>query len=229
MVAATGTAQAAAAAVAPPHNRTVAWAVTITKDGPFLDGAAVLGHAIRLAHAQSPFRTELVAIVHPEVVVARKGLELLGWRVLERDVPVKVEDIKGEYLRKHIRNNGCCGERELLKLWAYTLVQYHRVVHLDMDSMVLQPVDELFADPGPYSAYQALYTYDWVSWRACRRARAPSATRRDRAARHGLTPPLRTPVPRYRTWRGVARTRRCKVDFSLSSRAWPCTRSSRPS
>ena len=136
--------------------------MTVTKDSTFVDGAAVLGHAIRLAHARSPFRTELVAIVHPEVVEARRALQVLGWRVLERDVPVRVEDIKGDYLRSHIKNNGCCGERELLKLWAYSLVEYHRVVHLDMDSMVLQSMDELFVDPGRYSAYQALFTYDWV-------------------------------------------------------------------
>ena len=34
---------------------------------------------------------------------------------------------------------------QLLKLYAWTLEEYHRVVHLDMDSLVLQPIDELFA------------------------------------------------------------------------------------
>ena len=76
-------------------------------------------------------------------------------------MPVAVEEIQGEFLRTHIRQNGCCGERELLKLWAYTLTRFHRVVHLDMDSMVLQPLDELFDDLGEYGSFGAVYTYDW--------------------------------------------------------------------
>ena len=40
---------------------------------------------------------------------------------------VAVHQIRGQFLREHIQQNGCCGERELLKLWAYTLTQYHRV------------------------------------------------------------------------------------------------------
>jgi alpha-N-acetylglucosamine transferase len=32
---------------------------------------------------------------------------------------------------------------ELIKLWSFTLTEYHRVVHLDIDSMLLQPLDEL--------------------------------------------------------------------------------------
>jgi alpha-N-acetylglucosamine transferase len=33
---------------------------------------------------------------------------------------------------------------ELIKLWAFALPEYHRVVHLDVDAMLLQPLDELF-------------------------------------------------------------------------------------
>lgn len=94
-----------------------------------------------------------------QVEAARPVLGYLGWRVEERAVPVAVEDIQGEFLRTHIAKNGCCGERELLKLWAFTFTEYHRVVHLDMDSLVLRPLDELF---GPaYDAYGGLFTYDW--------------------------------------------------------------------
>jgi alpha-N-acetylglucosamine transferase len=32
---------------------------------------------------------------------------------------------------------------ELIKLWSFTLTEYHRVVHLDIDAMLLQPLDEL--------------------------------------------------------------------------------------
>lgn len=64
-------------------------------------------------------------------------------RLIEREVPIKVEDIRGE-LRDRIKKSGCCGEVELLKLEAWTLTDYHRVVHLDMDAMLLQPLDSLF-------------------------------------------------------------------------------------
>ena len=40
---------------------------------------------------------------------------------------------------------GCCGSAELIKLESYLLLDYHRVVHLDMDSLLLgESIDELF-------------------------------------------------------------------------------------
>ena len=59
-------------------------------------------------------------------------------------MPLDVTTIKGEFLREKIVKNGCCGASELLKLYAWLLTDYHRVVHLDMDSMVLQSMDELY-------------------------------------------------------------------------------------
>jgi hypothetical protein len=40
--------------------------------------------------------------------------------------------------------NGCCGEKELVKLEAYTLTDHPAVVHLDLDVVVLKPMDALF-------------------------------------------------------------------------------------
>merc|ERR1712232_2630 len=39
---------------------------------------------------------------------------------------------------------GCCGEKELIKLEAYTLTQHPAIVHLDLDTLILQPLDSLF-------------------------------------------------------------------------------------
>ena len=136
--------------------------MTKSATGAYLDGAAVLGHSIGLAHRHSSFAHALVAIVHSEVDSStRASLTLLGWHVEARDVPIPVSQIEGTYLRERIKNNGCCGERELLKLWAYTFTQYHRVVHLDTDSLVLQNMDELFDATGEYHRFGALFTYDW--------------------------------------------------------------------
>lgn len=37
----------------------------------------------------------------------------------------------------------CCGADEFIKLHAYTLTDYHRVVHLDADTLIFHPMDEL--------------------------------------------------------------------------------------
>ena len=40
--------------------------------------------------------------------------------------------------------SGCCGDKEFLKLYSYTLVDYPIVVQLDLDSLIVQPLDDLF-------------------------------------------------------------------------------------
>lgn len=40
----------------------------------------------------------------------------------------------------------CCGADEFIKLHAYTLTDFHRVVHLDADTLVLHPMDELMGE-----------------------------------------------------------------------------------
>ena len=65
-------------------------------------------------------------------------LEAYGWRVLERRLPVELEEIENKDYADRMRDSGCCGADEFLKLWAYTLVEYERVIHLDMDSIVYQ-------------------------------------------------------------------------------------------
>lgn len=132
---------------------TVGYAISITGCGedPLIDGAAVLAHSIRLSSSANPasgsrYNYQMYAIVHPaaESCAPLSGLRTLGYEVLIRDVPVKVEDIEGEYLRTKVVDNGCCGEKEFIKLEAFTLVQHPVVVHLDLDTLVLRPLDELY-------------------------------------------------------------------------------------
>jgi len=132
----------------------IAYAISIsscnTTTTTLFDGAAVLQHSIRTkaAAASSSKYTnfDFVALVHPDAVeCCRYDLEtLLGFRLLVRDVPVEVTEIRGDYLRNNIEHNGCCGEKELLKLYSYTLTDYDLVVHLDLDVIVLQPLDSIF-------------------------------------------------------------------------------------
>jgi len=146
----------------------IAYAVSVTKDGSYIDGAAVLAHSAIRVHrgGQSRYGVDLVAFVAPAVSDAgREQLGACGYRVLERDLPLAISEIKGDFLRSRIESNGCCGAWELLKLYSWTLTEYHRVVHLDMDALVLRNFDELFDDDSALwggGSVKALYTYDWT-------------------------------------------------------------------
>jgi hypothetical protein len=128
---------------------TVAYVVTITGCGteleiPFYiaEGAAVLKHSIH-QNAQR-YGYQLYAFYHPEAAKCAAPLKDLGFIIEERDTPVRVEDIASEELREKIVKNGCCGEKELIKFEAYTLTEYPIVVLLDLDVLVLKPLDRLF-------------------------------------------------------------------------------------
>ena len=85
----------------------IAYAITVTKDGPFIDGALVLGFSAKKAHdskflgRESKYDAELVAFVTPKVTAARPVLEAFGWRVLERDIPVALSEIRNpDYMKR---------------------------------------------------------------------------------------------------------------------------------
>lgn len=136
---------------------TVAYAVSLTSCGhtgsrsdPNLhEGAAVLQHSIYLSSHSNPASTskyahKLFAFVHPEAEKCSDIFSRLGYEVQIHDTPFNVSDIRGQFLKEHIVKSGCCGEKEYLKLYAYTLLDYPIVVHLDLDSLVLKPLDDLF-------------------------------------------------------------------------------------
>ena len=115
------------------------------------DGAAVLKHSIHLnsiqnyAHSNSLYDYKMYALVHPEgEECSRSVLEPLGYEILIRDVPVPLEQIEGTFLREKVPSNGCCGEKEFVKLHAYTLMQHPIIVHLDLDTLILKPMDKLY-------------------------------------------------------------------------------------
>ena len=51
---------------------------------------------------------------------------------------------RSDILRRKIHDDGCCGYSETLKLHVYGLVEHPIAVHLDLDSVVLRPMDDLF-------------------------------------------------------------------------------------
>lgn len=133
---------------APKQKPRVAYAITVTKDGPFVDGALVLGYAAKKFHDfskgyNSGYSADLVAFVVPSVKTSRPILEKFGWRIIERGLPVQLDEIENREYAEKMRDSGCCGADEFLKLWAYTLTEYHRVIHLDMDSIIFKNMDEI--------------------------------------------------------------------------------------
>lgn len=133
-----------------PTGVTIAWAVSITGCGAdsITEGAAVLKHSIHLTSIHGNlggrYDYKMYAIYHPDGEKCAKTLEALGYTLVRRDTPVAVADIKGDFLRERIHKNGCCGEKELIKLEAYTLTDHPIVVHMDLDTLVLKPMDSLF-------------------------------------------------------------------------------------
>ena len=126
-----------------PKRRRIAYAITITRDGFFQDGAAVLAYSIIKHSRKGDYDVSLVAFVHPSVVTSRPVLARIGYHIIEAPTPVNVSAIPFKFLREKIQKNGCCGASELIKLNSYRLEQYDKVIHLDADTCLLQPLDEI--------------------------------------------------------------------------------------
>jgi hypothetical protein len=128
---------------------TIGIASTITECGPypFIDGAAVLKYSIDQTSIHGPkggkYDYKLYILYHPNATECVLPLKALGFELLERPTPVNVSDIEGDVLRERITTNGCCGEKELIKLEAFRLTEHPIVVHLDLDVLVLQPMDDV--------------------------------------------------------------------------------------
>lgn len=127
---------------------TIAYAVSLTGCQNFqTDGAAVLKHSIHMV--SYPFRGsryayKMYVFAHPSAANCTEPFRTLGYEVLVRETPIDVADIRGDFLREKVGITGCCGEKEFLKLYSYTLTDHQVVVHLDLDSLIMQPLDDLF-------------------------------------------------------------------------------------
>lgn len=149
----------AEAAVAPR----IAYAVTVTEEPKrssvsFLDGAAVLAQSVREASLNSKYGApDFVAFVSPRISQkTRASLRGIGFRSIEKQLPIDPATIEGDFLRglwttpnekfpDPTLRGGCCGAWELLKLYAWTLVEYERVVHVDMDCLMLDTIDDVLS------------------------------------------------------------------------------------
>jgi len=127
---------------------TIGVASTVTGCGsdPFVDGAAVLKYSLDVhsRRATSKFKYHNYILYHPSAKKCVLPLMNLGYTLIERQTPIEVEEIGGDgVLRERIVNNGCCGEKELIKLEAFRLTDHPIIIHLDLDVLINKPIDDL--------------------------------------------------------------------------------------
>ena len=134
----------------------IAYAISLIRCSDFqsstsglLDAATILRHSVHNTSIRNPksgskYDYKLYAIVHTKAKDCSHILSDLGYEVILKDSPVDISEIKGEYLRKNVHKEWCCGADEFVKLYAYTINQHPIVVHTDIDFMYYQPMDDVF-------------------------------------------------------------------------------------
>ncbi|KAL7579878.1 hypothetical protein ACA910_004888 [Epithemia clementina (nom. ined.)] len=96
---------------------------------------------------RSKYSYQMYAILHkdggclPHVPLMRR----LGYIPLVKDTPVNISEIpESSWYKHHVEGENCCGSKEFIKLYAYTLIDHPVVVHWDLDVLVIQPMDDLY-------------------------------------------------------------------------------------
>jgi hypothetical protein len=150
--------------IIPGTKAVVAYAISITscptlknttgtgiydKVAAVFDGPAILGHSIhrssiRFNSTNSKYDYSLYAFIHPDATDCAANLAVLGYEVVIRSTPFDVSHIHNQHYKIEIEEQGCCGSKEFMKLWAYTLVDHPIVVFFDTDVFVNKPLDNLF-------------------------------------------------------------------------------------
>lgn len=132
----------------------VAFAIFVTDIGSpeWEDALRILAFSVRKAGNKSQHDTHLIALA-PERLAQEKERSLLSFgfeQVVRRPVPVVASLVQGAAAREHMsRTNGGDQrfkfkmEEETIKYWGLAQTEYDRVLVLDADTMVLDPMDEL--------------------------------------------------------------------------------------
>jgi hypothetical protein len=132
----------------------IAYAIVITKcidlESSVLPGAAVLADLIhqnsaRGNESRSKYDYELYAIIYENEVstTCEVLLQRIGYKTLRKPIPVEMKSINHSRFLHDVERNGCCGASEFLKLWIYTLMDHPAVVYLDLDVLILKPLDDM--------------------------------------------------------------------------------------
>lgn len=146
----------------------VAVAISITRithekyGDDYLDLCGVLAQSVYNWSTTSRHRVELIAFVPkscPEN--AAEKLSSFGFAVIPKDLPILLSDLPDGQYKEKVDSSGCCGLAEFMKLYAYTLTNFDRVLHLDTDMYIRGNIDQLFENK--YEKYSLLYTNSTLS------------------------------------------------------------------
>lgn len=133
----------------------VAYAVSFIKCGDkqthsagLVDASLILRHSIHQISSRNPasgskYDYKMYAIVHEQAKECSARLREVGFDIVVVKPPIQPQDIQGEYLRKTVHKEWCCGHDEFVKLYAYTL-PHDIIVHVDIDFAFYKPMDHLF-------------------------------------------------------------------------------------
>jgi len=136
----------------------VAYAVFVSdlKDAAMKDVMAVQAHGFRQAAAKSRHNVEFLALVPERFPEAdEQFLKQVGFtHVFRKPLPVhpsEIDPVQGKLVLEAFNNVQGAGDanskflmaEETLKYWPLSMTEYDRVLMLDADVMVLDPMDEL--------------------------------------------------------------------------------------
>jgi hypothetical protein len=116
----------------------------------YMDALVILRHSIHqnsIHNNKGQYSYQMYAFIHdegcpnPDLPLL---LKQLGYIAIRKPTPVNISEIPNEYYKRHVEQENCCGSREFIKLYAYTLTHHPIVVHWDIDVAVLQPMDDLY-------------------------------------------------------------------------------------
>ena len=117
----------------------------------FLDALVILRHSIHqnsVHNGRGRYSYQMYAFIHPDGGCTEYVhlLRRLGYIPLVKPTPVNfTNSLPSEsWYLQHVEAENCCGSKEFIKLYAYTLTDHPIVVHWDLDVLVLTPMDDLF-------------------------------------------------------------------------------------
>lgn len=117
----------------------------------FLDALIILRHSIHqnsIHNHRGQYSYQMYAIIHPDggCAVHVDLLRRLGYIPVVKPTPVNLTAAlpADSWYLNHVESENCCGSKEFIKLYAYTLMEHPIVVHWDLDVLVLTPMDDLF-------------------------------------------------------------------------------------
>jgi hypothetical protein len=106
-------------------------------------GHSIHIHSIRFNNA-SLYDYALYAFVHIDAIECAEPLKQLGYTVqIMPQLPFDLDRVHSK-LRLAMEQKGCCGPKEFLKLNVFSLTSHPIAVHLDADTLLVKPMDELW-------------------------------------------------------------------------------------